>query len=918
MLLKNAKIRFRLREKLILIALSTILSSISIIVYLNLKDFIQVYKESIKRRVFVEAAGLRHLIEDVTELGLSLGELKGLSAECQKVVKAIPYARYCFIIGNEGKIYYHNLPEKVGTVYVDAITQAALKADAELVQYSAVNSKEFIYDFSEPIKDITGEQIGVIRIGVLSAIIDKEVTLMIKRAFWLGIFFIAIACLGVFFLFNYNILMPIRNLMAGVTRFGKGDFESKIELKTKDELGELADAFNKMAYNLKESTVSIEVLKESQKRFQDIAESTSDWIWETDIQGRYTYSSPEVEKVIGYKAEEILGKYFYDFFHPVVRDALKQVSFEQFIQKKAFKNLLNQKIDRGGRTVIIETSGVSVLDKAGQVSGFRGVDRNITERKRAEEALHESQRRLLTLMSNLSGLAYRSRNDRERTMEFVSEGCFDLTGYHPLEFMEQSEVTYGGIIHPDDRQYVWNEIQTAVKQRKFYRMTYRIRTAKGEEKWVWEQGRGVFSALGGGVLLALEGFISDITEQKCSEELLVESKKQAEIANKAKSDFLANMSHEIRTPMNAIIGFTGLLAETSLDPAQKDFVGTIRDSGELLLSLINNILDISKVEAGEMRLEKISFNLETLISSVIKMAGMSLQGKDVALHYSIDKSIPADFLGDPTRIRQIVTNLVINAIKFTEKGEVAVSIKLDEDLPCGSDGDNLHTLVFSVKDTGIGIPKEKQEKIFEAFEQVDTSTTRKYGGTGLGLTISKALVEMMGGKIRVVSEAGKGSEFIFTLRLQKAVPIFPGVKLTEGQAATVPKPEESAYQGLKILVVEDNIVNQKLFNLVLNKLGCIVDIASNGEIALSKVKTNPYDLILMDIQMPVMGGIETTVIIRNNINKTVPIIALTAAAMKEDEERCFACGMNDFITKPVEMNKLKEKIIKWTNRQGWL
>ncbi|MFH0790193.1 MAG: ATP-binding protein [Candidatus Omnitrophota bacterium] len=910
---KNAKIRFKLREKLILIALSTILVSISIIVYLNLEDFIRVYKESIKRRVFVEATGLKHLIEDVTELGLSLGELKGLSEECRKVVKAIPYARYCFVMGDSGEVYYHNLSEKVGDIYRDAITHAALKADVELVQYSAINSKEFIYDFSEPIKDISGKQVGVIRIGVLSTIIDKEVTRMIKRALWLGIFFITIACLGVFFLFNYNILRPIRNLMSGVIRFGKGDFDSKIELKTKDELGELADAFNKMAYNLRESTVSIEVLEESQRRFQDIAESTSDWIWETDLHGRYTYSSPEVEKVIGYKAEEILGKYFYDFFHPDLRESLKQSSFAQFIQKKAFKNLLNQKIDRNGKTVITETSGVSVLNKDGQLSGFRGVDRNITERKRAEEALHESQRRLLTLMSNLSGLAYRGRNDRRRSMEFVSEGCSDLTGYHSVEFMDKAKVTYGEIVHPDDQKYVWNEIQAAVKGRRFYRMIYRIRTAKGEEKWVWEQGRGIFSGLGGGDLLALEGFISDITEQKRSEELLVQSKKQAEVANRAKSEFLANMSHEIRTPMNAIIGFTGLLADTSLDAAQKDFVETIRDSGQLLLSLINNILDISKVEAGEMRLEKINFDLEDLIKSVIKMTSMRLQGKDVELRYSIDQNTPANFLGDPTRIRQIVMNLIVNAIKFTEQGEVAVSIGLEQPLS-GETKDNIETLFVSVKDTGIGIPKEKQEKIFEAFEQVDTSTTRKYGGTGLGLTISKALVEMMGGKIRVVSEAGKGSEFIFTLKLQKAVPIVPEAKPIAGQSGTMPKLEELSCQGLNILVVEDNMVNQKLLNLVLNNFGCKVDIASNGEIAVSKVKTNPYDLVLMDLQMPVMGGFEATEIIRASINRTLPIIALTAAAMKEDEEKCFSCGMNDFITKPVEINRLKEKIIKWTKK----
>lgn len=898
---------------MILIALSVILFSTSIIVYLNLEDFIRVYKESIKRRVFVEASLLKYLIEDVTELGLSLGELEGLSEECQKVTSAIPYARYCFIMGNKGEIYYHNLPEKVGVLYSDTITKKAIAADKEIVQYYELSPKEYIYDFSEPLRDIAGKQIGVIRIGVLSTIISKEVDRAIKRALWLGIFFITIACLGVSLLFNYNILKPIRSLMTGVSKFGKGDFNSKIELRSRDEFGELADAFNKMAYNLKESTVSIEVLQESQKRFQDIAESTSDWIWETDPAGRYIYSSPEVEKVLGYNAEEIIGKYFYDFFHADSKEVLKEALFAQFIKKRAFKNFLNQKKDKDGKTVIIETSGVCVLDNTGTLSGYRGVDRNITERKKAEEALYESQRRLLTLMSNLSGLAYRCFNDKQRTMEFVNDGCFDLTGYQPAELISNAKINYAALIHPDDRKYVWDEIQTAINQRKFYRLTYRIRTAKGEEKWVWEQGRCVFSAIGEEHLLALEGFISDITEQKRSEKLLIESKKQAEVASRAKSDFLANMSHEIRSPMNAIVGFSELLVNTLLDPTQKDYVETIRDSGQLLLSLTNNILDISKIEAGEMKLENINFDLESLIKSVIKMISTGLQGKDVKLDTLFDKNTPAEFYGDPTRIRQIIMNLIINAIKFTDEGSITVSVKLEE--PPAKEAENIsETLVISVKDTGIGIPKEKQEKIFEAFEQVDTSTTRKYGGTGLGLTISKALVEMMGGKIWVVSEIGKGSKFIFTLKLQKAEPAAAGGRGIEKQAAVKEKPEETSLRGFKILVVEDNAVNLKLLNAVLGNLGCEVDIAVNGKIAVEKAGINQYDLVLMDIQMPVMGGYEATEIIRNKISKTLPIVALTASAMRKDEEKCFACGMNGFVIKPFEIGKLKEKIMEYKKK----
>jgi signal transduction histidine kinase/DNA-binding response OmpR family regulator len=540
----------------------------------------------------------------------------------------------------------------------------------------------------------------------------------------------------------------------------------------------------------------------------------------------------------------------------------------------------------------------------------------------------------------------------------------------------------------------------------------------------------------------------EISERKHAERLLLESKKQAEAANKIKSAFLANMSHEIRTPLNAITGFSELMENTSLDYVQKDYVSVIRESGKILLALINDILDLSKIEAGEMHLEHIDFDLEYLIRSVIKINSPKLEGKQVELFCNIDEHMPKDFRGDPTRVRQILINLLSNAIKFTEQGSITISVyPKDRDVP----KDKLRNLEFSVRDTGIGIPPEKHESIFAAFEQADTSTTRKYGGTGLGLTICKGFVEMMGGSIRVVSEPGKGSEFIFSLRLEEVSPIvskdIAPVKIEElkekkvlivddsesarrviedycldigmdvlfkapsanvawewllnqtalpdiiisdivmqgmsgydfarsvrederlknirmisvttdirpgaakkaqmaGFDAYLPKPvirsdfirivqttlgdkrqnkeneqivtrhmaEELACKGFRILVVEDNAVNQKLLQIVLKNLGCETDFASNGQIAVEKVRTGRFDLVLMDLQMPVMGGCEATRIIRAEISKTLPVIALTAAAMKEDEENSLAAGMNDYVTKPVELHKLKEKIIQWGKR----
>jgi PAS domain S-box-containing protein len=408
----------------------------------------------------------------------------------------------------------------------------------------------------------------------------------------------------------------------------------------------------------------------------------------------------------------------------------------------------------------------------------------------------------------------------------------------------------------------------------------------------------------------------DITDQKRSEKELIETKVAAEMATevaeeakrkaesatriaedavKAKQQFLSNMSHEIRTPMNAIIGFTKVVLKTSLTAKQKEYLTAIKMSGDALIVLINDILDLAKVDAGKMTFEQIPFKMSLSISAMLHLFETKIQEKNLELIKEYDTRIPEVLVGDPVRLHQIILNLVSNAVKFTSQGKITVSVHL-----CSEDEENA-TIEFSVADTGIGIPENKIGNIFENFQQASSGTSRLYGGTGLGLAIVKQLVEPQGGSIRVSSKINEGSIFSFKLSFRKTS--------AEAEAETGIEELDEEIKNIKVLVVEDIALNQLLMKTLLDDFGFERDIAANGKIAIEKLGVKSYDIILMDLQMPEMNGFEATEYIRNKLHSKIPIIALTADVTTADLAKCKAVGMNDYIAKPVNEKILYSKIL---------
>jgi two-component system CheB/CheR fusion protein len=524
---------------------------------------------------------------------------------------------------------------------------------------------------------------------------------------------------------------------------------------------------------------------------------------------------------------------------------------------------------------------------------------DVTEQANAKIKIEESQEQLrktkehFEIATTAAEVGIWSMDIANQTLEWSSLHK-KMWGYTNLE----KKLTYEEwhkLIVEEDKETAFAEVEKALKTKTLYEVSYRIKRAdNGNIRWIKSIGQYFYNDAGEPITLT--GVSIDITAQKLFENELMEAKESAENATKSKQQFLSNMSHEIRTPLNSIVGFTNVLLKTELGNEQEEYVQAIKTSSKSLNLLINDILDLAKVDAGRMLFEKQPFEIRESLKSILHSFNLKVKQKNLDLLNEYDSKIPLMLLGDSLRLNQIILNLISNAIKFTHKGTVLLSVKL-----LNEDKENV-TIEFAVTDSGIGIPADKITSIFNVFEQAECSTANSYGGTGLGLAIVKQLIEAQGGSISLKSELSKGSTFSFTLPFGKT-----NVK---PEAETEILQQDSEIKNLRILVAEDVALNQLLIKIILSDFGFEHEIVENGKIAIEKLKTNTYDIILMDLQMPEMNGFEATDYIRKTMKSQIPIIALTADVTKADVSKCKEFGLDDYIPKPINENLLYSKIVE--------
>lgn len=647
-------------------------------------------------------------------------------------------------------------------------------------------------------------------------------------------------------------------------------------------------------YNdITEASKAQQVIEQSELKNRLIMKSALDAIITIDTHGKITFWNPQAEKIFGWTEEEVLGHNLGDTIIPPEFRTAHRKGMNHYLATGE-SSVLNRQlemtaINRKGAEFPIELSIVPITH--GDTLFFCSFIRDISARKQNEESLRINEEKYRSIITNMNlGLL---EVDTEERIQFVNNSFSEMSGYTAEELVGRNASEL--FVRSENTELL--ESKNELRKRGLsdaYELA--VKNKKGELKWWLISGAPRFDDKG--ELIGSIGIHLDITDQKNLEHELIEAREQAEQSARSQEMFLANMSHEIRTPLNAIMGMSRELQKTNLTNQQKSFLEAVNSAGEQLLVVINDILDISKIQAGKLHIENIGFRLREIGDRVMQVMSHKAEEKGVSLLCTTDVRVHPVLMGDPYRLNQVLLNLISNGIKFTEKGSVEVKCQVEEDTP------ETQRISFTVTDSGIGMDKEFTQRIFENFSQEDRSVARRFGGTGLGMAISKQLVTMMNGEIEVTSEKGVGTRVYFWLPFRK------GSEKDIASKSMAPT-DSSILQGKRILLAEDNEMNRLVATTVLQPYGVCIDEVINGQEAVETLRKESYDLVLMDVQMPVMDGLEATRRIRGELKNNIPIIALTANAIKGENEICFAAGMNDYLTKPFKEEDLVGLMAKW-------
>ena len=675
----------------------------------------------------------------------------------------------------------------------------------------------------------------------------------------------------------------------------------------------------RLRHSLKQLADSQEALTASETQFRALADENPAAIGV--LQGtNFVMVNPAMAAVTGYSRDELLTMDPFGIVHPEHRELVRQRSLQRRRGGQVAPRYEVKLLTKSGETRWMELSAGLIQFRGQPATVSTAFD--VTDRHRALDELRASQLKYQTLTESMKDVVWTFDPEAGRFL-YVSPSVRRLCGFTQAEIMGSPEADLL------DNRALKAFLDAIRKRTAAFRAgilstgPYFTEEAEqpckdGSTVWVEVNMRLIVNPQTGEV--EVHGVTHDISDRKRYERELLQARDEAESANRAKSEFLANVSHEIRTPMNGVIGMTGLLLDTDLNPSQRRYASTIRASGQSLLNLINDLLDLSRIEAGRLELEILNFDLRSLLDEIAAPLALRAEEKGLGFTWSIAPDVPLKVSGAADRLRQVLMNLAGNAVKFTQNGEISVHASLATQTSLATQGEGDSIVRFTVRDTGIGISPAHQQKLFQKFTQADASTTRRFGGTGLGLAIAKDLVELMGGRIGLTSHVDVGSEFWFTVRLGK--PAEPLCSAVAGELDSEADPARSATsseplrrRNARILVAEDNIVNQEVALGILQKLGVNADVVNDGLTAIEALKNNNYDLVLMDVQMPEMDGFEATRIIRDQRSGVsphdIPIVAMTANAMRGDRELCLEAGMNDFMSKPVSVQAIIDALNRW-------